>query len=188
MPGTGCGCRPPAHIRAVCSAARAPAHQTPRTHSEGASWAPLNPRPHGAARSSPQLSPPHGSAIHTSVQSRPESAYAASSSHLWGPVHSLLRGGVFPPTCPELASLVAPRCCDCLFRDPMNKPPRIRSPLFTGRPVLVHSPSDSQLLFGASGLHSVTFGGLVYASRPSPECCRQERSPVLGGSEIMLFV
>lgn len=34
-------------------------------------------------------------------------------------VHSLLRGGVFPPTCPELASLVAPRCCDCLFRDPI---------------------------------------------------------------------
>lgn len=103
-------------------------------------------------------------------------------------VHSLLHGRVFPPTCPELASLVAPRCCDCLFQDLMNKPPRIRSPLFTGRPVLVHSPSDSQLLFRASGLHSVTFGGLVYASRPSPECCRQERSPVLGGSEIMLFV
>lgn len=92
-------------------------------------------------------------------------------------------------------------CCvaECFRRLVLNLPPSwlqdaatvyfgIRSPLFTGRPVLVHSPSDSQLLFGASGLHSVTFGGPVYASRPSPECCRQERSPVLGGSEIMLFV
>lgn len=104
-------------------------------------------------------------------------------------IHYLLRGVVFPPTCPELASLVVPRCCNCISGSNEQAFSHLIHTIY--RPIslcLSHSPSDSQLLFRASGLHSVTFSGLVYASRLSPDYCRQEHSTVLGGSEIMLFV
>lgn len=117
-----------------CSEARAPAHETPRTHSERASRATLNSRPHGTAlsfRSSPSwLCHSRLSKAVWNPFTLPARATSGGSSI--PQIHYLLRGIVFPPTCPELACSWF-QDATTIFQDPTNKPSLIRSTPFTGR-------------------------------------------------------